>query len=495
MRVGTSDDCGASEQPIALDDGSGRVGLGGRLAQAARVDLERGPGLDEGDEQRFVQLRRRTELGRRDVRHEVALHEIEMADRVEQARSDRAPDLIEVRGDDVRERSAGGPGRDASRVERRVCIHVDAPDHVVVRVPGQVVADVLLVGPVVGDLDPEADRDAVPRPALRSVSRDPFALGEGREREGRRARHEIDMIGDGELGDPALDGFGRVRVDRDVGVGRQVRMEVGVEGQVAGLGRELGVRHPAISPSSRPTLANASRARSSWASAWAAVTIVRIRALSIATVGKTTGWAKTPSSNRRWLNRPAVSGSPIMTGVIGVSDRPVSKPSRASSALKRFVFDQSRSSSSGSSCITLIAAMQAAATAGGCDVENRNGRARWMRMSRRSWEPATYPPSTPTALLSVPTWIATRPWSPKWSTEPRPSLPRTPDAWASSTKTAALADSAASTMPGSGAMSPSMLNTPSVTTRIRRYGRPVPSRPFSTASSRTARRASTSACL
>jgi hypothetical protein len=71
-------------------------------------------------------------------------------------------------------------------------------------------------------------------------------------------------------------------------------------------------------------------------------------------------------------------------------------------------------------------------------------------------------------LLSVPTWIATRPCSPKWSTDPRPSRPRTPDAWASSTKTAALADLGRFDDPGSGAMSPSMLKTPSVTTRISR---------------------------
>ena len=122
---------------------------------------------------------------------------------------------------------------------------------------------------------------------------------------------------------------------------------------------------------------------------WAAVTIVRMRALSRATVGKTTGWAKTPSSSRRSLNRPAVAESPIITGVIGVSLAPVSKPSRPSSALKRRVFAQRRSISSGSSSRTRIASRQAAATAGGCEVENRNGRARWMRMSRSACEPAT----------------------------------------------------------------------------------------------------------
>ena len=60
--------------------------------------------------------------------------------------------------------------------------------------------------------------------------------------------------------------------------------------------------------------------------------------------------------------------------------------------------------------------------------------------------------------------------------------------------TAAPNASATSTIPGSGAMSPSMLNTPSVTTRISRYGAPAPSRPGSVASARTSRSESMSAC-
>src|SRR4029079_1950657 len=250
-------------------------------------------------------------------------------------------------------------------------------------------ADVVLVPPVVGDLDAEPDRDAAGRPAFGRGPDDAFALGERDEVEGRRPRREVDVVRDRELGNPALGGLCGVRVDRDVAVGRQVRVEMAVERQVARLrpGTErIGVHYPAIRPSSRPTVANASSAWSSCSSAWAAVTIVRIRALSIATVGKTTGWAKTPSSNSRWLDRPDGSGSPIMTGVIGVSDLPVSKPSRASSALNRRVFAHSRSWSSGSSCITRIASRHAAATAGGWDVEKRKGRARWTRMSRRSWE-------------------------------------------------------------------------------------------------------------
>ena len=41
--------------------------------------------------------------------------------------------------------------------------------------------------------------------------------------------------------------------------------------------------------------------------------------------------------------------------------------------------------------------------------------------------PAMNPPSTPIAFESVPTWMSTRPWSPKWSTVPAPPVPSTPE--------------------------------------------------------------------
>ena len=121
----------------------------------------------------------------------------------------------------------------------------------------------------------------------------------------------------------------------------------------------------------------------------AAVTIVRIRARSSATVGNTTDVPNTPSSNSRFENRIVSSESPRITGVIGVSLVPMLNPRRASSALNRRVLAHRRSWSSGSSCMIRIASRQAAATAGGWLVENRNGRARWTRTSRRDCEPAT----------------------------------------------------------------------------------------------------------
>ncbi len=73
--------------------------------------------------------------------------------------------------------------------------------------------------------------------------------------------------------------------------------------------------------------------------------------------------------------------SPMMMGVIGVSlagvvSPPMLKPSSPSSFFQKRVFSQSCSMRSGSFSKTSKAAMQVAATDGGCEVENRNGRAR-----------------------------------------------------------------------------------------------------------------------
>jgi hypothetical protein len=65
-----------------------------------------------------------------------------------------------------------------------------------------------------------------------------------------------------------------------------------------------------------------------------------------------------------------------MTGVIGLSLTPVSNPRACNPALKNRVFSHSFSIHCGSLSSTSIAAMQVAATDGGCDVEKRNGRAR-----------------------------------------------------------------------------------------------------------------------
>ena len=73
-----------------------------------------------------------------------------------------------------------------------------------------------------------------------------------------------------------------------------------------------------------------------------------------------------------------------------------------------------------------------------------------------------------TAFDRVPIWIWTRSVRPKWEGVPAPFLPRTPEAWASSTITKASWASARSWISGRGAMSPSMEKTPSVTIMRRR---------------------------
>ena len=65
-----------------------------------------------------------------------------------------------------------------------------------------------------------------------------------------------------------------------------------------------------------------------------AVTMVRTRALSRATVGNAMPCAKTPSSNRRSDSFIARAPSPAMTGVIGLSLRPVLKPSALEAGLE-----------------------------------------------------------------------------------------------------------------------------------------------------------------
>ena len=183
----------------------------------------------------------------------------------------------------------------------------------------------VLPAAVVGQLDPETDRDAVRGPALGRLADDPLPVVERRVRVGRRAGLEVDVIGDRELGDPALERRRGVDVDRDVAVGREVGVEMRVERQVVACSVAGGVGR-ARSPGDEAQLAaDPIECRQRQVELLVGVGGGHDRPdprLVQATVGKTTGWAKTPSSKSRSLNRAAVSGSPIMTGVIGVSDAP-----------------------------------------------------------------------------------------------------------------------------------------------------------------------------
>src|SRR2546430_16809931 len=117
----------------------------------------------------------------------------------------------------------------------------------------------------------------------------------------------------------------------------------------------------------------------------------RMRARSLATIGYTIGSAKTPSSNRRSLNRLAIAESPSITGVIGVALRPMSKPIETRRFLKYFVLDQSFFTWRGSVSRTSIAAVQAAATAGGGDPPQSHGLDLFRPEVLRSVDPPAYP--------------------------------------------------------------------------------------------------------
>ena len=79
------------------------------------------------------------------------------------------------------------------------------PDDEVVRVPPQVVAHIRLVAPVVGELHAESDRDPARNPALGRLADDALALRKGRGAVCWRPRFEIDVVGDGQLVDPAFE--------------------------------------------------------------------------------------------------------------------------------------------------------------------------------------------------------------------------------------------------------------------------------------------------
>jgi hypothetical protein len=101
--------------------------------------------------------------------------------------------------------------------------------------PCEMVADVRLPRPIVGQLHPEPDRDTLRPPALGRLADDPLPIVERRVGERRGSWLEVDVVRDGEFGDPTLERRGRVDVDGDVAVGRQAGMEMGIEGQVARL--------------------------------------------------------------------------------------------------------------------------------------------------------------------------------------------------------------------------------------------------------------------
>ena len=128
------------------------------------------------------------------VRHQKALHEVDVAHRVEQSGAGARRDLVEVRRDDLGDRPAGDPARDVVGGVRGAAVDVDRPDDEVVGVAGEVVADLGRVVRVPRDLDAEADRHAAIGPALGRLADDALALLEAwfRRSPARWARNRRD---------------------------------------------------------------------------------------------------------------------------------------------------------------------------------------------------------------------------------------------------------------------------------------------------------------
>src|SRR2546428_3478325 len=114
--------------------------------------------------------------------------------------------------------------------------------------------------------------------------------------------------------------------------------------------------------SSFPILSYAARASSRSARWRPALTIFLIRARSLATIGYTIGRAKTPSSNRRALNRFAVAESPRLPRVVRVLLCPLLHPNQPQRFLKDFVLDQNFFTWQGAGSWECVAPRPAAAT-------------------------------------------------------------------------------------------------------------------------------------
>ncbi len=111
--------------------------------------------------------------------------------------------------------------------------------------------------------------------------------------------------------------------------------------------------------------------------------ISRMRALPSGTVGNAIPVAITPSSNSAREKSIAARPSPTIIGVIGVSLAGVFTPPMLNPDALQFALEIPRVLPQLARCAPAPvssmsnAAMHVAATDGGCEVENRNGRARW----------------------------------------------------------------------------------------------------------------------
>mmetsp|Transcript_7604 Transcript_7604/g.13709 ORF Transcript_7604/g.13709 Transcript_7604/m.13709 type:complete len:246 (+) Transcript_7604:137-874(+) len=194
--------------------------------------------------------------------------------------------------------------------------------------------------------------------------------------------------------------------------------------------------------------------------------MTRTLAVPFGTMGKQIAEAKTPSSKSLALKALARSSSPSITGIIGVSEFPISKPSSVKPFFKYSTLDQSFCTLCSDSPSMFTASTSAAVSGMVSAIENSLWRADIRYASMSGCLAAMKPPVTEKALERLPISMSTSPSRPKWLTTPRPPCPRTPSPWASSTIVSASYFLARSTISGSLARSPSIEKTPSVMIRI-----------------------------
>ena len=115
----------------------------------------------------------------------------------------------------------------------------------------------------------------------------------------------------------------------------------------------------------RPACSTAISARSICSSVWSAVMVKRILLVAGGTVGGRIAGAYTPCARSACARFIARSGSPTITGRIGLSDAAKRNPSSVSPCASRSRFRHKRARRCGSCSMTWIAAVAAAALAGG----------------------------------------------------------------------------------------------------------------------------------
>ena len=165
----------------------------------------------------------------------------------------------------------------------------------------------------------------------------------------------------------------------------------------------------------------------------------------------------------------AFAVSPTMTGTIGCVPWGIRKPDSVIALRKYVAFSRSFCTGEGSSRSIRKASSEPAATAGGKELEKRDGRLLCRSVSIKAFGPAVKPPAAePIALPSVPVVTSIRSITPCSSAVPRPVGPSTPVACESSTANRTSLPRQIRASSRRFASSPSIEKTPSVIMRRKR---------------------------